>query len=94
MSGGVVTYAVTEPQHPWELRSLLLSAADSGRKAEFEAMPIAGDTSNTGSEVFVVRVTAAQFTAPVAFDLLDQEGRYVQIRLYDDGRPMTFDVIG
>lgn len=93
MSGGATTYMVVEPQFPWELRSRLLRAADHGTSATFVATIQDDINPSPERHDFTVKVMSAQFDAPAAFDLTDQDGHYLQIVLPEFG-PVVFDILG
>lgn len=92
MSGGVTTYVVVEPMFPWELRSRLLRAAEIGTTASFDAETSEDPSPDKQCKTFTVKVTAAQFQAPVAFELLDEDENYIQIRLPELG-PVEFEAV-
>lgn len=90
MSGGTATYMVVDPVFPWELRALLMHAATIGRTISFTAQWIDGPNETESSQrEFEVTVTDAQFTAPQAFDMRDQDGNIIQIKLPEFG-PVEF----
>ena len=92
ISGGVTTYKVVEPQFAWELRSRLLRAASEGTITQFVATAQDDINPSPTRTVFTVTVKSAQFDAPAAFDLENQDGRYIQLILPESG-PVVFDVI-
>lgn len=92
MSGGVTTYMVVEPRFAWELRSRLLRAGNEGTIAQFIATVQDDINPSPTRTVFTVTVTAAQFNAPAAFDLIDQDDHYIQLMLPEFG-PVVFDII-
>ena len=91
MSGGLTTFMVVEPVFPWELRSLLLHAAVTGQKASFKATSLDDPELPPVPHTFTVKVTSAQFEAPAAFDVTDQDGHIIQIKLSELG-PVEFTV--
>ena len=91
MSGGMATYMVVEPVFPWELRALLMHAANVGKPVSFTAQLLDNPEDTRPNKQFSVTVTDAQFTAPQAFDVRDEDGHIIQIKLPELG-PVEFTV--
>lgn len=91
MSGGLTTFVVVEPVFSWELRSLLLHAAATGQTTSFKATSLDDTSQPPVQHTFTVKVTGAQFEAPAAFDVTDQDGHIIQIKLPEFG-PVEFTV--
>lgn len=89
MSGGMATYRVVEPLFPWELFARLMQAATLRKNAEFEAESVDDANIPPLRKVFTVKVNSAQFDAPAAFDVTDDEGHMIQIKLPEFG-PVEF----
>lgn len=92
MSGGVTTYRVVEPASPWGLRSRLLRAAEEDALASFDAVSTDDPLSEPARRTFTVKVASAQFDAPQAFDVTDEDGHLFQIKLPELFGPVEFDL--
>lgn len=91
MSGGIASYMVIEPMPIWELRARLMHAANTGTVATFTAESMDDAHDAPRQHEFAVKVKSAQFDAPVAFDVTDEEGHPIHLRLNEPG-PVMFDL--